>query len=211
MIRVGINASYAPFETVDDVGHLSGFDIDLVKAWAKNQGVQVKFVNLTWPRLLDSLTEGQVDMAVSAIAVTPERRQRFDLSRPYYYEPQVLLLPSGERREDPRVLTTIGILTGSSALGWLARLGVHSDSIQQYEGVPPMMAALRTGDLQAAFLATCTRCKALRPWTRHCALCTNRHSVRMPMYSWCAKATTHCSTRPIAAWPRWMPPASLRA
>ena len=62
VIRVGINSSYPPFETVDDQGHLSGFDIDLVNAWAQNQGVQVKFVNLPWPRLLESLSQGRVDM-----------------------------------------------------------------------------------------------------------------------------------------------------
>lgn len=150
-VRVGINASYAPFETVDDRGRLSGFDIDLVNAWSQQQKVPVKFVNLAWPQLLDALAEGRVDMVVSAVAVTPARRARFAFSRPYYYEPQVLLLPADGRQEDPRRLSSIGVLAGSSAEGWLARLGVRSGALERYDGLPPMMADLRAGRIDAAF------------------------------------------------------------
>ena len=151
LIRVGINSSYAPFENVDDQGHLSGFDFDVVNAWAKNQRVQVKFVNLTWPRLLESLASGQVDMIVSAVAITAQRQKTFDFSRPYYYEPQVLLLPASRRVADVRRFNAIGVLTDSSAQGWLTRLSVPASALQSYDGLPPMIADLRAGKIQAAF------------------------------------------------------------
>lgn len=150
-IRVGINASYPPFETVDDHGRLSGFDIDLVNAWAQNQRVQVKFVNLPWTRLLDSLSQGRVDMVVSAVAVTPERSRRFHFSRAYYHEPQVLLLPVQNRVDDPAALSSIGVLNGSSSLNWLLRMKLKPDTIQGFDGVPPMISDLRSGKIQAAF------------------------------------------------------------
>jgi ABC-type amino acid transport substrate-binding protein len=151
VIRVGINASYPPFETVDDHGRLSGFDIDLVNAWAKNQGVQVKFVNLAWPHLLESLTQGRVDMVVSAVAVTAERSKAFAFSRPYYYEPQVMVLSAGRRVQDPRSLTSVGVLSGSSSLVWLTRLKLRSDAVKLYDGLPPMISDLSAGKIQAAF------------------------------------------------------------
>ena len=90
-------------------------------------------------------------MVVSAIAVTPERQQSFSFSRPYYYEPQVLLRPAASREDDPRALSAIGVLTGSSALGWLSRLGVRPAAMQLYDGLPPMIVDLRHGTIQAAF------------------------------------------------------------
>lgn len=150
-VRVGINSSYAPFESVDDHGRLSGFDIDLVNAWARTQGLTVKFVNLPWPSLLAALESGRVDMIVSAVAVTPERQKRFDFSRPYYHEPQVLLLPATTRREDPRQLGAIGVLSGSSGIGWLARLGVRPSAMKPYDGVPPMVADLKAGEIDGVF------------------------------------------------------------
>jgi polar amino acid transport system substrate-binding protein len=151
LVRVGINASYAPFESVDDSGRLSGFDIDLVNAWARAEGVTVKFVNLPWPNLLASLESGRVDMIVSAVAVTPERQRRFDFSVPYYFEPQVLLVPTAAQHDDPRELASIGALAGSSALDWLARLGVRPAALQRYDGVPPMLADLRSGAIDGVF------------------------------------------------------------
>jgi polar amino acid transport system substrate-binding protein len=151
VIRVGINSSYAPFESVDDRGRLAGFDIDLVNAWARTQGVAIKFVNLPWPRLLESLEAGRVDMVVSAVAISPERLRRFDFSRPYFQEPQVLLLPVASRREEPKTLAAVGVLAGSSGIDWLARQGVRPAAMKLFDGVPPMVAALKAGDIDGAF------------------------------------------------------------
>ncbi|WP_215777334.1 transporter substrate-binding domain-containing protein [Paludibacterium sp. B53371] len=151
VVRVGINASYAPFESVDDHGRLSGFDIDVVNAWAKTQGKSVKLVNLAWPMLLPALTEGRVDMVVSAVAITPARQQHFDFSRPYFYEPQVLLIPARGGRTDPRSIESIGVLADSSAIGWLQRLGVPAAALRLYPGLPPMLADLKSGDVHAIF------------------------------------------------------------
>ena len=151
VVRVGINASYAPFESVDDHGRLSGFDIDVVTAWAKTQGVTIKLVNLPWPQLLNGLSAGRVDMVVSAIADTPARAARFELSRPYYEEPQVLLVPARGGQDDPRAMARIGVLDDSSAIDWLARLKVPPSALRRYSGLPPMLADLASGDLQAVF------------------------------------------------------------
>ncbi|TDR77906.1 transporter substrate-binding domain-containing protein [Paludibacterium purpuratum] len=151
VVRVGINASYAPFESVDDHGRLSGFDIDVVTAWAKTQGVTVKLVNLPWPQLLGALSDGRVDMVVSAVADTPERRARFELSQPYHYEPQVLLVPAHGGKDDVRAIDGIGVLIDSSAIGWLRRLRVPDAALRRYNGLPPMLADLKAGDLQGAF------------------------------------------------------------
>jgi polar amino acid transport system substrate-binding protein len=42
---VGSDAAYAPFESQNEKAEIVGFDIDVVKAAAKNAGFEVKFIN----------------------------------------------------------------------------------------------------------------------------------------------------------------------
>ena len=44
MVAIGTNAEYAPFEYLDSNGNLTGFDIELMNAIAKEAGFEVKWV-----------------------------------------------------------------------------------------------------------------------------------------------------------------------
>ncbi|MHB0879185.1 MAG: transporter substrate-binding domain-containing protein, partial [Anaerolineae bacterium] len=44
-VKVGTEAAYPPFENKDENGNIVGFDIDLLKAIAANQGFAVEFVD----------------------------------------------------------------------------------------------------------------------------------------------------------------------
>ena len=43
MVAIGTNAEYAPFEYLDSNGNLTGFDIELMNAIAKEAGFEVKW------------------------------------------------------------------------------------------------------------------------------------------------------------------------
>ena len=45
VLRVVINAEFAPFESKNPDGSLSGFDIDLINAMAKEAGYRVEFTH----------------------------------------------------------------------------------------------------------------------------------------------------------------------
>ena len=57
-IVVGTNAEYAPFEYLDSNGNLTGFDIDLMNAIAKEENVNIKWVDLPFDSLLGSIEAG---------------------------------------------------------------------------------------------------------------------------------------------------------
>lgn len=57
-IVVGTNAEYAPFEYLDSNGNLTGFDIDLMNAIAKEENVNIKWVDLPFDSLLGQLKQG---------------------------------------------------------------------------------------------------------------------------------------------------------
>jgi polar amino acid transport system substrate-binding protein len=84
-IRVASDASYPPFETVDEATkELVGFDIDLFKAIAKDAKLDIEFVNIGFDPLLAGMAQCQYDAAISAITITEERSKNMTFSDPYF-------------------------------------------------------------------------------------------------------------------------------
>lgn len=91
---VGLNAEFAPFEfhtMVNGKDTLAGFDLDLAKDIAKDMGVELELKELSFDALLTTLQSGQVDVIISGLSATEERRKSVDFSDPYYKSTQVLL------------------------------------------------------------------------------------------------------------------------
>lgn len=83
VLRVGINAVYAPFEYVED-GIFKGIDIDIIKEIADDAGYdEVEFVNMEFSELFSAVNEGVVDCAISTIMYTEERDAVVDFTEPY--------------------------------------------------------------------------------------------------------------------------------
>ena len=89
-IRIGVDASYPPFAvaTADD---LFGLDIDLGHAIGERLGVPVRFVNMGYDGLYDSLKADQVDIVISALLVDPSRLGDVRYTRHYFNDGVVLV------------------------------------------------------------------------------------------------------------------------
>lgn len=82
--RVGTEPSFAPFEYVDEAsGEIVGFDIDLIKAIAEDQGFQVEIVNLGFDGLIPAVQTGNIDIVASGMSIKEERLKEVDFSEPY--------------------------------------------------------------------------------------------------------------------------------
>lgn len=91
---VGLNAEFAPFEfhtMIDGKDTVAGFDLDLAKTVAKDMGVELEVKELAFDALLTALQNNQVDIVISGVSATEERRKSVDFSEPYYRGVQVLL------------------------------------------------------------------------------------------------------------------------
>ena len=89
---VGTSADYPPLEfTTSDNGKTKyvGVDIELARDIAKDLGVKLVIKNMSFDSLLVALETGKVDMVISAMTPTAERKQSVDFSKIYYK-------PSGE-------------------------------------------------------------------------------------------------------------------
>jgi len=83
-IVVGVAAGYPPFEYYNHSYQLDGFDIALMREIGRKLGIEVDFQDLVFEFLGPALQIGQVDAAISAISVTPERLAQYDFSNIYY-------------------------------------------------------------------------------------------------------------------------------
>lgn len=95
---VGLNAEFAPFEfhtMADGKDKLAGFDLDLAKEIAKDMGVELEIKELSFDALLTTLQSGQVDVIISGLSATEERRKTVDFSDTYYQGTEVLLTTKG--------------------------------------------------------------------------------------------------------------------
>lgn len=83
-IVVGTSADYPPFAFYNEKFQIDGFDVALMQAIGERLGVEVEFNDFAFDGLGHALVLGQIDVAIAAISVTPERQELVDFSDIYY-------------------------------------------------------------------------------------------------------------------------------
>lgn len=85
VLRIGTNADFAPFEFQDVSGkEYQGFDMDLIRAVAKEMGYQADIQNINFDGLIPAMESGNLDVIISGMSINDDRRQKVEFSDPYY-------------------------------------------------------------------------------------------------------------------------------
>lgn len=113
VVRVGSEAAYRPMEYVDDEGNIAGYDIDLMRAIAKEGGFEVKFENVAWDALFGMLSNGEIDLAISSVTITDERKKTMTFSDPYYRSGQRLVVHAKHKDKNLTLETMDGMNVGA--------------------------------------------------------------------------------------------------
>jgi polar amino acid transport system substrate-binding protein len=149
---VGTDAAYAPFESQNEKAEIIGFDIDVVKAIAKEAGIEVKFVNTPWEGIFNSLAQGDRDMVVSAVTITDERKQTMDFSAPYFDAQQLIAVKGNSKitRFEELKKLKVGVQTGTTGDEAVTKLqGKNSSNIKRFESTPLALQELQAGGVDA--------------------------------------------------------------
>ncbi len=93
VLRVAMDPSFPPFESIDGSGEIVGLDVDIAKALGARLGVRVEFVTTTYDGLYDALVTGRADVIISALYPDPSRTEDFAFSSPYFNAGEVLIVP----------------------------------------------------------------------------------------------------------------------
>lgn len=118
-MRVAVVPNYPPFASKTEDGQLQGFEIDLMNAFAEATQTQVEYVPLPFfDDVMRELYGNDVDMAIAAITITPERQRVADFSRPYFKSGMAIAVREGETQ-----ITNLDSLAGK-------RIGVETGTVQ---------------------------------------------------------------------------------
>lgn len=106
-LRVGMDASFPPFEVVTASGEFVGYDIELARELGRRWGLAVVFVNIHFDGLYDALLENKCDLLLSALPYDRDLTQDVDYSTAYFQAGQVLVT-----RQEAQDLSRKGALKG---------------------------------------------------------------------------------------------------
>lgn len=83
ILVVGMDLSYPPFETLDASGQPTGVSVDLARALGEHLGRPVRIENIPFVGLIPALKSKRIDLIISSMTDTPERRESIAFSEPY--------------------------------------------------------------------------------------------------------------------------------
>ncbi|BAM03373.1 basic amino acid ABC transporter substrate-binding protein [Phycisphaera mikurensis] len=152
-VVVGTEPTFPPFEMKDENDVTVGFDIDLFKAIAEDQGFTPDFRDVGFDSLIPSLNSGQIDVAVSGMSITEERQQTVDFTDPYVNAGLVIATrpDTGIGGVDDLAGRQVGVnigTTGATAAEELAAEG-KIGGVQTFQDVGLSMEALVAGKVDA--------------------------------------------------------------
>lgn len=90
-LRVGMSGDQPPFNVVNKRGELIGLEVDLANALASSIGVELEIVQRPFGTLLGALDDGEVDMVMSGLTMTPERNLKVAFVGPYFVSGKAIL------------------------------------------------------------------------------------------------------------------------
>lgn len=82
-LRVGMDLSYPPFESIGPDGQPAGISVELARALATHIGRSLKLENIPFTGLIPALKSGKIDLIISSMTATPERAKTVAFSDPY--------------------------------------------------------------------------------------------------------------------------------
>jgi polar amino acid transport system substrate-binding protein len=88
------SGEFKPFSVTNDDGTMTGFDVDVAEAVAKELGLEPVQHKFKFGGIVEGVKSGRFDAAVASHAITAERLEAVNFSTPYYYSgPQIFVRP----------------------------------------------------------------------------------------------------------------------
>lgn len=86
------DATWPPFEFIDENGNLTGFEVELMPLIGEHVGVTMTVENIPWDTIFAGLANGQYDGVASGVTITEERKMTMDFSTPIASQGQVVIV-----------------------------------------------------------------------------------------------------------------------
>lgn len=151
------SADYPPYEFHDISGgkdEITGFDVDIARAIAKELGVQLEIKDMAFDGVLPALLAKKVDIAIAAFTITEERKKSVNFSEPYLDGGQQIVTykGSGIKGKEDLKGKTIGVQL--STTGEAEAKKIEGAKLKQFDRVDAVMLDLMNKRVDAAIVGS---------------------------------------------------------
>lgn len=152
-IRFGMDATYAPFESVDPSGKIVGFEVDYANALCAKMHVTCTFQNQDWDGIIPALLSGKFDIIFSSMNETPARAKKVLFTDVYYATSPVWVAQASNKSDDisPAAMKgkTVGAQSATTFANYLDKFYKGVD-VKLYPGGDEPLVDLGNGRLDYA-------------------------------------------------------------
>lgn len=125
-IVVVTNAEFPPFEYLDG-NDITGFDIDLIKLYAKHLGVEIEINNIDFDGALLSVSSNKADLVIAGVTKNEKREQSLSFSNGYFTASQVVIVNKNSQIKGNTIDEIRASLTNNHA-----KIGAQAGTVGEY-------------------------------------------------------------------------------
>ncbi|KTC99697.1 arginine ABC transporter substrate-binding protein [Legionella geestiana] len=156
VLRIATTFNTPPFVMQGAGERLFGFDVVMMNHLCRQMQRTCRFVMMPFNEMLPAVEQGQVDMAVSAIIITPERAKKVLFSIPYMPSEYRFLALSSKKTlpESPTKPANqrIGLQMGSAYINALKAQGISEKQVVVFSRGDEVINALTQNKIDLAVL-----------------------------------------------------------
>ena len=153
-LRFITDSDYPPFHYVDEVGALTGFNVDLAKAICESLEVECEIKDVDWSEMYGTLDRDEADAAIASIRISAEALERADFTSRYYATPARFIAQKTSDLKDisPETLEgkKIGVAKGTGHEAYL-KLFFPDAAIATFVTAEDAQKALKQGAIDLVF------------------------------------------------------------
>lgn len=138
------SGEFKPFSYMNDDLTMSGFDIEVGEAIAKEMGLKPVQKRIKFKGIVEGVKSGRADAAVASHTINSQRSEHVSFTTPYYYSgPQIFTRPDSEiKTVDDLAGKEVAVAKGSTYADTASK---YTDKIKTYDSDITALQALSTG------------------------------------------------------------------
>lgn len=154
---MGTSADYPPFEFIDTAkgSDIIGIDADIAKAIADKLGYELEIRDMDFGGLIQALQSGRVDIVLSGMSATDDRRKNVDFSDIYYTSKHMIVSKKDSGITKPEDLTgkKVGVQLGSIQEDKANELAEELNiNVENRNRIPDLIQEIKSGRFDAAVI-----------------------------------------------------------
>ena len=161
VLRMGTNATFPPYEYMDENNEVAGIDAEIAAAIADKLGMELDITDMAFESLIPALQAGTIDIVLAGMTVDPERAEQVNFTDTYATGVQVVIVPENsdiapvENEEGAMEVDltgkTIGVQTGITGDLYCTD-DYGQEFVKQFDNGPLAVAALMNGQVDCVVI-----------------------------------------------------------